>query len=355
MKTLIAIDSLKGCLTSDEANAAAAEAVRDICPDAIIGQVPVSDGGEGFLTAFHAAIGGTETETVVADALMRPVKARYLLNGTTAVIESAQASGLTLLTEQERNPLAATSYGTGQLVADAVRRGATHLIIGLGGSATSDAGIGMLRALVDAFAEGGTWDDVTALKDIRVTIASDVRNPLCGENGAAQVFAPQKGATPAMVARLDDRAARFARLSARHFGYDRSTAAGAGAAGGMGYACMQYLHAEYMSGIDLLLQTIGFRQMARQADIIITGEGRADRQTLMGKVPTGILRHAGSTPVALLAGSVSDRDLLLQAGFAHVDAINPPGFPLAEAMKKEVAQAHIRQAIHRLFQSLIGH
>ena len=341
MKVIIAIDSFKGCLTSKQANEAAAEGIRRVCPDAEVVEIPVSDGGEGYMEAFHAAIGGSLEEVVVRDPLMRPVTAKYLLHDEMAVIEIAQASGLTLLTKEERNPMVATSYGTGQLVADAVCKGARHIIIGLGGSATSDCGMGMLKALIDIFAKHGQWDDVEALKDVRFTIASDVENPLYGENGAAHVFAPQKGATPDMVPRLDERARKFAELSAKHFGYDRSQQAGAGAAGGLGYAFMQYLNAESMSGIQLLLDTIRFKELVADADLIITGEGSADRQTLMGKLPMGILEQAGHTPVYLIAGRISDREELLNAGFARVDCINPPDITLEEAMRKEVARQNI--------------
>ena len=322
MKVIIAIDSFKGCLTSKQANEAAAEGIRRVCPNAKIVEIPVSDGGEGYMEAFHAAIGGSLEEVVVRDPLMRPITAKYLLHDEMAVIEIAQASGLTLLTKEERNPMVATSYGTGQLVADAVCKGARHIIIGLGGSATSDCGMGMLKALIDIFAKHGQWDDVEALKDVRFTIASDVENPLYGEKGAAHVFAPQKGATPEMVLRLDERAIKFAELSAKHFGYDRSQQAGAGAAGGLGYAFMQYLNAKSMSGIQLLLDTIRFKELVADADLIITGEGSADRQTLMGKLPMGILEQAGHTPVYLIAGRISDREELLNAGFARVDCIN---------------------------------
>lgn len=343
MKVVIAIDSFKGCLSSKEANEAAAEGIRRAYPDVEIIKVPVSDGGEGYMEAFHAAIGGKLEEVMVRDPLMRPVTAKYLLQGETAVIEIAQASGLTLLTKEERNPMVATSYGTGQLVADAVRKGARHIIIGLGGSATSDAGIGMLKALISAFTKQGQWDDITAFKDVTFTIASDVKNPLYGEKGAAHVFAPQKGATPEMVLRLDERARKFAELSAKHFGFDRSQMPGAGAAGGLGYAFLQYLDAKSMSGIQLLLDTIRFKELVKDADLIITGEGSADRQTLMGKLPMGILEQAGSVPVYLIAGRISDREELLNAGFVRVECINPPGISLEDAMRKEVAQQNIRQ------------
>ena len=345
MKVVIAIDSFKGCLTSKEANEAAAEGIREAYPDAEIVEVPVSDGGEGYMEAFHAAIGGKLEEVTVRDPLMRPIVAKYLLHNDSAVIEIAQASGLTLLTKEERNPMIATSYGTGQLVADAVRKGAKHIIVGLGGSATSDAGIGMLHALIDTYAKHGQWDDIEVLKDVTFTIASDVKNPLYGEQGAAHVFAPQKGATQEMVLALDERARKFAEVSAKHFGYDHSQMPGAGAAGGLGYAFLQYLNAKSMSGIQLLLNTIHFKELVADADLIITGEGSADRQTLMGKLPMGILKQAGQTPVWLIAGKISDREELLNAGFARVECINPLGIPLEEAMRKEVAQHNIRQTI----------
>lgn len=335
---IVAIDSFKGCLTSMEANQAAAEGIRRVLPDAEIVQVPVSDGGEGFLEAFHAAIGGELVEVTVRDPLMRPIKAKYLLKGETAVIEMAQASGLTLLTNEERNPMVATSYGTGQLVADAVRKGAKHVIVGLGGSATSDAGMGMLQALKENLLP----------KDVRFTIASDVKNPLYGENGAAQVFAPQKGATADDVLQLDERARKFAEDSARHFGYDRSQDEGAGAAGGLGYAFLQYLDADCKPGIQLLLETIHFDEMVKGANLIITGEGAADRQTLMGKLPMGILQRSAGVPICLIAGRIKNQEELLKAGFAQVACINPDGITLEEAMRKEVAKRNISDTVSRL-------
>ncbi len=349
-KVVVAIDSFKGCMSSVEANRAAAEGVRCACPDAEIVQVPVSDGGEGFLEAFHVAIGGELIAVTVNDPLMREVTARYLLKDEMAVIEMAQASGLTLLTKEERDPMVATSYGTGQLVVDAVRKGARHVIVGLGGSATSDAGMGMLRAIVDAFAKHERWEDFEELKDVRFTIATDVKNPLCGENGAAYVFAPQKGATPEMVCQLDQRARKFAEVSTRHFGFDHSQDEGAGAAGGLGYAFLQYLDASSKSGIQLLLETIHFDELVRDADLVITGEGSADRQTLMGKLPVGILAQSGKTPVCLIAGRISDREQLLNAGFARVECINPPGISLKEAMRKKTAELNVGNTVRRILE-----
>ena len=337
MKIVVAIDSFKGCLTSIEANRAAAEGIRKVFPDAEIVQVPVSDGGEGFLDAFLASIGGTLVEVPVKDPLMRPITAKYLLKDETAVIEMAQASGLTLLTKEERNPMVTTSYGTGQLVVDAVQKGAKHIVVGLGGSATSDCGIGMLKAIRQA--------QLSMNENIHFTIATDVRNPLYGPNGAAHIFAPQKGATPEDVLVLDERARKFAEDSAKRFGYDRSQMEGAGAAGGLGYAFLQYLNADCKSGIQLLLDTINFKKIIEDTNLIITGEGSTDRQTLMGKLPMGILQQSTDVPVCLIAGRVSDQEELLKAGFTHVLCINPENLSIEEAMHPDVAIQNITNTI----------
>ena len=357
-KIVVAIDSFKGCLTSAEANQAASEGIlqpkgrsvaRNLAkkPEAQVVQIPVSDGGEGFLEAFQAAIGGEIVEVNVKDPLMRTIVAQYLVQGVTAVIEIAKASGLTLLSPEERNPMVATSYGTGQLVVDAVRRGCKHIIIGLGGSATSDCGIGMLRAIIDSFAKGGSWDDVRELDDMHFTIATDVTNPLCGENGAAYVFGPQKGASHDDILALDARAKRFAEASAKHLGRDCQNTPGAGAAGGLGYAFLQYMNADCRSGIDLLLDTIHFDDLLQDTDLVITGEGSADRQTLMGKLPFGILQRAQRhyVPVMLIAGRIADEQLLLDAGFSHVACINPPNLPLEIALQPATAKENIRHVI----------
>ena len=373
-KVIVAIDSFKGCLTSAEANQAAREGILSKMPEAEVVQVPVSDGGEGFMEAFQAAMGGEIVEVNVKDPLMRTIVAQYLVQGDTAVIEIAKASGLTLLSPEERNPMVATSYGTGQLVVDAVRKGCKHIIVGLGGSATSDCGIGMLRAIIDSFAKGMSWDDVRELDDVRFIIATDVTNPLCGENGAAHVFAPQKfaikreqseldsiaerkqtrpqvkGASHDDVLALDARAKRFAEASAKHLGRDCQNTPGAGAAGGLGYAFLQYMNADCRSGIDLLLDTIHFDDLLQNADLVITGEGSADRQTLMGKLPFGILQRAQRhhIPVMLIAGRIADEQLLLAAGFSRVACINPPNLPLEIALQPSTAKENIIIAAHNI-------
>ena len=354
MKYIVAIDSFKGCITSIEANQAATEGILSMVPDADVVQIPVSDGGEGWLEAFKNALGGQLVDVYVKDPMMRTIKAQYLVDGDTAVIEIAKASGLTLVAPEERNPMVATSYGTGQLVTDAVRQGCKHIIVGLGGSATSDCGIGMLQAIINSFAKGGTFDDIHELDGVNFTIATDVTNPLCGNNGAAHVFGPQKfatqGATPEMVAALDARAKQFAEASAKHFGYDRQNNPGAGAAGGLGYAFLQYMNADCRPGIDLLLDAVHFDRELDANSMVITGEGGADRQTLMGKLPYGILKRAQkhNVPVALIAGRISDRQQLLDAGFAHVECINPPTLPIEEALNPETAKSNIAQTTMRL-------
>ena len=201
----------------------------------------------------------------------------------------------------------------------------------------------MLQAIIDAFAKNQSWDNVAAIRAVKFTIATDVQNPLCGENGAAHVFAPQKGATPDMVLNLDARAKRFADFSAKHFGNDCRDVPGAGAAGGLGYAFLQYMKAECRSGIDLLLEAVDFDRQLKETSLVITGEGSADRQTLMGKLPFGILQKAKRhhVPVALIAGRIKDEQQLLDAGYSCVTCINPSGISIEEAMKPETAKKNI--------------
>lgn len=360
MKIVIAIDSFKGCLTSAEANNAAAEAIRSCIPDAQIVELPVSDGGEGWLTPFIERLGWNCVECVVHDPLNRPIRTRYATKGHRAAIEIAQVCGLTLLSPDERNPLVATTRGVGEIIVHAVEHGASEFIIGLGGSATSDAGMGMVSVLREKGVIGKS-------SHLHFTIATDVRNPLCGPQGAAHVFAPQKGATPEMVHQLDQRAQSFAEDAARRLGRDLSNAPGAGAAGGLGYAFMQFLNAQRQSGADLLLDMLQFETISRDADLIITGEGHADRQTLMGKLPFVVMKRAANAPktlpnnqqpppitqlptpvTILISGRIDDRDQLLRAGFHDAICINPPHLPSDIATLKEVAINNIQESVHAL-------
>ncbi len=368
MRYIIAIDSFKGCLSSTDAALAVAEGIRKVQPSAEILQIPVSDGGEGMLTAFLSAFHGKRVTIPVHDPMMRPISASYgiSMDGETAIIEMAEASGLQLLSKEERNPLLTTTFGTGELILDALKHHCRHFIIGLGGSATTDGGVGMLQALgMKCYDEHGVLlgigggmlsqiasIDTSALHPLlckcRFTLASDVTNPLCGIHGAAYVFGPQKGATPVMVQQLDAGLQHWAAVS----GHEREALLqGAGAAGGLGFAFLAFLQAKMTSGIELLLEYLAFDRLLDQADLVITGEGSADCQTLMGKLPSGILQHAQkiNVPVWLLAGKIEQRDELLRAGFSKVECINPLGMPLNDAIKPEIAKKNLSETIKRLF------
>lgn len=345
MKYILATDSFKGCLASADVEETIAQVFSAKGMEVVA--LPMSDGGEGMLETFTTVLKGKMVEVPVHDPLMRPITAFYgIAPDGTAIIETSKACGLTLMREEERNPMLATTYGVGELVAHALRNGCHKFIIGLGGSGTSDAGIGMLKALTDDLTTEKGFDEVlaTKLKNSHFTLACDVRNPLFGPTGAAYTFGAQKGATPNMQRVLDNRARRFSRISARHCRHDKSCVAGAGAAGGLGYAFMQYLGASTCSGADLLLDLVDFDRIMADADIVVTGEGSADRQTLMGKLPERILRRAQrqGIPVWLIAGRVTHPSLLMEAGFTKVDCITPDGMPVCEATKPDVARRNLR-------------
>ena len=376
-KIVIACDSYKGCLTSKEVNEALGKVkseerrvkkqrsttegnVNSFADAAEIVTLEMSDGGDGMLDAFLSAMGGERVAMHAHDALMRWIDAEYgvvILTSNclfqnkeeipVAIIEIAQTAGLTLIEPEQRNPMKATSWGVGEQIMHAYRRGIRHFIVGLGGSATSDCGIGMLKAM------GDDWKKIR--KDCSFVLASDVTNPLCGPNGAAHVFAPQKGADVKMVEMLDSKARKFAEVSKKHFEKEQDDAhsaqdiivdvsemPGAGAAGGLGYAFLQYFHAEFHSGADLLLDAVGFEHLVADADLVITGEGHSDKQTLMGKMPQKILERAknanANLPVWLISGGISDKEALLAAGFDKVIAVTPEDMPLDEAMKPETAK-----------------
>lgn len=368
MKFVLAIDSFKGCLSSSEIEEIVSSKLEVEGHEVV--SLPVSDGGEGMLEAFTEALGGEIVSAHVHDPLGRVIRADFgITRSGIAIIETAKACGLGLMALQERNPLIASSYGVGELVAEAVKAGCRQFIIGLGGSGTSDAGKGMLRGLSDSL--GGK--DILALLEgpclssCHFTLDSDVRNPLFGPSGAARVFGPQKGATPEMIDTLDLNAREFALRSSRLLGRDCSMVPGSGAAGGLGYAFLQYLGAEIRSGADLLLDLADFDSLILGADVVITGEGHADRQTLMGKLPERVLRRClrygkssgediscyanaisrhKAPAVWLLAGGISDSTELTAAGFSRLLAITPPDMPLEQALKKEVAKENIANCLN---------
>ena len=347
MKYIVAMDSFKGSLSSEEAGNAVAGNIRKRDNEADIQIFSMSDGGDGMLEAFCKATGAKRLSVPTRDALMRRIEAQYgITNGGTAIIETAQASGLMRIEPEQRNPMRTTSYGTGLLVADALRRGCHKMIIGLGGSATSDAGIGMLRALIETFAPEGNFKDIqTRFDRCEIILASDVMNPLYGSNGAAHVFAAQKGATLTMIEALDARAKQFAEHAAKSMGIDKSLQPGAGAAGGLGYAFMQFLNGKMQSGAELLLKLLDFDNIIANADLIITGEGKSDSQTLMGKLPAIIMQHACRyhIPTLLISGQIEDHERLMAAGFKAVCGVTPADMPLHKAMMRDQAIANIRE------------
>lgn len=338
-------------MTAAEACRAAAEGLLSVCPDAEILELPLSDGGEGLVESLSQIFPLRLVRFVAHDPLMRPVEATYAISedGLTAYMEMAVTSGLTLVPSELRNPLKTTTYGVGEMLLDAARRGFQSVVIGLGGSATCDGGRGMLQALQDAgYCQPHALSNTPALPHIR--IASDVTNPLYGPNGAAYVFAPQKGATPDQVRLLDAELRQFARETAEQGIASLALAnhPGAGAAGGLGYALMAYLGAICCSGIDLVLDLLDFDKRITGADWVITGEGRSDAQTLMGKVPEGVLRrcHAQGIPVWLLSGSIIDPDHALAAAFDRVSSINDGDTrPLSELLLPSVARVNMTRAI----------
>ena len=337
MKIVLAFDSFKGCLSSQQACRAAAGGVRQAFPDAQVVEVPVSDGGEGLTSVLTRALGGRIITIGVHGPLMEPVEAHYGISadGQTAILEMAEACGLPLVPPELRNPERTTTYGFGQMLADAIRRGCSHVLVGIGGSATCDAGLGMMQALRD--------EGIDRYPDI--VVACDVQNPLNGPDGAACVFAPQKGADPAMVQRLDRMLTQL--LAAEH----TTTQPGDGAAGGLAFALRHWLHATLRPGIGLVLDTIGFDDLIRGADAVVTGEGKSDLQTLMGKVPAGILERARRQGIVchLLSGQVEHVPDLLAAGFASVRSIHEGDVrSLSELMQPSVSMANLARSVGRL-------
>lgn len=371
MKIILIIDSFKGSLTSEEAEHAAREGILNLSSGHCIETIPIADGGEGMLSVMLQATGGTKRTVQAHHPLMAPMEAEYGISadGTTAFIEMAAISGLPLLTEEQRNPMKTTTYGTGELIKDALKRGCTRLVVGIGGSATNDAGMGMLQALGFRFldtagrelGQGGEMLPQVAsvdaskshflLKNAHFIVACDVQNPLYGEEGAAHIYARQKGADDGMIVELDKGLRHFAEVIRKETGKDIAHMPGSGAAGGMGGGMMAFLNAELKPGADLLLDISHFDERIADADLIITGEGRIDRQSLMGKIPGKVLQRglAHGIPVIAVAGCVEDEALLKEAGFAGVYATKPADMPLEEAMKREVAMRCVKDTIENLF------
>lgn len=314
--------------------------------DAKIVEVPLSDGGEGLVSCVQKMLPAATVSIEVHGPLMEKVVAEYAISadGKTGYMEMAAASGLTLVPADRRNPMLATTYGVGEMIADALHRGCKHIVMGIGGSATCDGGRGMIEALRDK-------DALNA--DCKLTVACDVNNPLFGKNGAAYIFAPQKGATPEQVALLDEQLRDFARETeeAGLATPDLADYPGAGAAGGLGYALLAYLKAELHSGIDIVLDLANFDKTICDADLVITGEGCSDRQTLMGKVPHGVLKRCKKADVNvwLISGAINDASGVLADAFDMASSINEgDSRSLEELMQPAVAKENMQKTISKL-------
>lgn len=344
MKICLAFDSYKGCLSATDVCKAAAEGLLAAKPDAEIVSLPLSDGGEGLVDCFVSMGKAHPVQVVVHGPLMENVIATYAISSDnlTAYVEMASACGLTLVPPHRRNPLLTTTYGLGELLKDAQKRGVNHIVLGIGGSATCDAGAGMLEAL-----------DGNLLTDIKITVACDVTNPLYGPSGAAYVFAPQKGATPEQVKELDMRLRSFARITEKRGLASTSDAMkpGTGAAGGLGYALLAYLKAELRSGIDIVLDSCDFDAQLYDADLVITGEGCSDSQTINGKVAAGVVRHAKFYGIKtfLMSGQIHDSEQLLALGFDQLYCINEgDARSMEQLLHPDVAAENIRKCCMRL-------
>ncbi|MDE5790497.1 MAG: glycerate kinase [Muribaculaceae bacterium] len=370
IKIIIASDSFKGSLTSEEAGKAAGRGIKTALPDAQVEIVPVADGGEGTVDALCCCLNGEKVRVKVSDPHGDVITAEYAISGDTAVIEIASASGLTLIPPERRNPRLTTSFGTGELIRDALTRGCRNFLIGLGGSATNDAGVGMLSALGYRFLDsegnpiGFGGEEVGRIKSIddsqvmpelmeaSFTVACDVTNPLTGPNGASRIFGPQKGADSESVKELDEALVSFAQISAKTLGSDFSTHPGAGAAGGLGFAFLSFLNGNLRPGIEMVLDAVGFDSRIEGASLIITGEGKLDRQTCMGKAPYGVLQRAKTKgiPVIALGGSIEPDaiETLMHAGFRAAFPIVPGPVSIEEAMRPEVASANIERTLSQL-------
>lgn len=362
MKIVIAPDSYKESLSALEVATAIEAGFREIFPAADYVKIPVADGGEGTVEAMVAATQGNIVRLTVTGPLGEPVDAFYGLSGDarTAFIEMAAASGLELVPAAQRDPLITTSYGTGELIKNALDRGVDHIIIGIGGSATNDGGAGMVQALGARLLDsdgsgigygGGALPQLAKIEitdldprllQCRIEVACDVTNPLIGEEGASAIFGPQKGATPQLVQQLDAALGHYAAIIQRDLDIDVLHIAGGGAAGGMGAALHAFCHAELRRGIEIVTEALGLAQQVQDADLVITGEGRIDSQSVNGKVPVGVAQVAKqfNKPVIGIAGS-----LTADVGVVHQHGIDAVYSVLSGICSLEEALANAAQNV----------
>ncbi|MCI6736875.1 MAG: glycerate kinase [Intestinibacter sp.] len=369
MKVVIAIDSLKGSLSSVDAGNAIKEGVLEVCPDAEVVVKPLADGGEGTIEALVQGMKGIEYKIEVHGPLGKKVTASYGIieeGEKTAIIEMAQAAGITLVSKQERNPLYTTTYGVGEIIKDAIHRGCRKFIVGIGGSATNDAGVGMMQALGYKFYDvdgnllglGGQIldkihriDQTEALKELSecsFKVACDVDNLLYGKNGASYIYGPQKGATEEIVKILDNGLINLSKVVNNTY----ENTPGAGAAGGLGYGFMTFLGGKLESGIDIILKEINLEEDIKDADVVVTGEGRLDAQTIMGKAPIGVAKLAKkySKKVIALGGSLTnDAYKVNEHGIDAVFSIVNEPMTLEKAMESEVAKFNLKMTAKQIF------
>ena len=369
MKVVIAIDSLKGSLSSVDAGNAIKEGVLEVCPDAEVVVKPLADGGEGTIEALVQGMKGIEYKIEVHGPLGKKVTASYGIieeGEKTAIIEMAQAAGITLVSKQERNPLYTTTYGVGEIIKDAIHRGCRKFIVGIGGSATNDAGVGMMQALGYKFYDvdgnllglGGQIldkihriDQTEALKELSecsFKVACDVDNLLYGKNGASYIYGPQKGATEEIVKILDNGLINLSKFVNNTY----ENTPGAGAAGGLGYGFMTFLGGKLESGIDIILKEINLEEDIKDADVVVTGEGRLDAQTIMGKAPIGVAKLAKkySKKVIALGGSLTnDAYKVNEHGIDAVFSIVNEPMTLEKAMESEVAKFNLKMTAKQIF------
>lgn len=372
MKIVIAVDSFKGCLSSSSIAKAVEEGIFNTLPECEVIKVPIADGGEGTVEALVDATQGKKITLPVHNPLMQPIHAGYGMtgDGRTAIIEMSATSGLDLIPLKPGNIMNTTTYGTGEMIADAIKRGCRNFIIGVGGSATNDAGTGMMQALGVRFTDdtgkevekGGkslsairhidTQNQLPELQDCTFHIATDVTNPFYGPQGAACIFGPQKGGDEEQIKILDRGMKHLAGLIFETTGKDISYLPGSGAGGGMGGGCVAFLQATISSGIELIMDYLRFDELIQGADLLITGEGRMDRQTLFGKVPVGIARAAASRhiPVIAITGQVDTTadKALREAGLSAIFPIHPAPISLEKAMQPDYAYRNIRRTVEQI-------
>lgn len=376
MNLVFASDSFKGSLSSQTIAQILTEEAALAFPGCGTASVPVADGGEGTLDAVQSALSGTRRRVNISGPLFAPAQGEYLLlEHHTALIELAQAAGLTMVPPSRRDPRYTTTYGVGELIRDALDQGCTTIYLALGGSATNDGGIGAMSALGIRFLDergrelSGVGEDLEQVRhidrsglhpkvaDTKFIVMSDVTNPLLGRQGATYTFGPQKGADPQVLQQLEQGMDRYARLVSQTTGVSIATVPGGGAAGGMGAACLAFLNAEIRSGIQTVLDLAGFDELLEQADLVITGEGRLDGQSVGGKAVSGIARRCQEkgVPVLAIAGSLGEGyEALLSQGVCGIMTL--PDRPMLEAEAMEDAQELYRNAARRAFLLLkLGH